>query len=69
MRLHERPLSAWHAMALARELAYVPQLHQAPFPYRVREVVLLGRLPSHGLLAAPAAPTTEPPTPRWPSWN
>ena len=54
VRLHERPLSAWPRRALARELAYVPQLHQAPFPYRVREVVLLGRLPSHGLLAAPS---------------
>ena len=53
VRLNERPLSAWPRRALARELAYVPQLHQAPFPYRVREVVLLGRLPSHGLLAAP----------------
>ena len=40
VRLNERPLSAWPRRALARELAYVPQLHQAPFPYRVREVVL-----------------------------
>lgn len=38
---------------LARRIAYVPQSHATPFPYTVREVVLLGRLPSSGLLRAP----------------
>lgn len=38
---------------LARRIAYVPQSHATPFPYTVREVVLLGRLPSGGLLRAP----------------
>ncbi|PPQ36279.1 AAA domain-containing protein, putative AbiEii toxin, Type IV TA system [Rhodoblastus acidophilus] len=32
-------------------LAYVAQTHVAPFPYRVRDVVLLGRLPQSGWLA------------------
>lgn len=39
---------------LARRIAYVPQIHITPFPYTVREVVLLGRLPSNGLFRAPS---------------
>jgi iron complex transport system ATP-binding protein len=31
--------------ALAREIAYVPQIHKNSFPYRVVDVVLMGRLP------------------------
>lgn len=31
--------------ALARNIAYVPQLHQAAFPYPVHEIVLMGRMP------------------------
>lgn len=30
---------------LARLVAYVPQEHRPPFPYRVREIVLMGRNP------------------------
>ena len=30
---------------LARLVAYVPQEHKAPFPYSVKEVVLMGRTP------------------------
>jgi iron complex transport system ATP-binding protein len=37
------------ARDFARRVAYVPQLHHTPFPYRVREVVALGRLPAQGL--------------------
>lgn len=39
---------------IARRVAYVPQTHTTPFPYTVRDVVLLGRLPSSGLLRAPS---------------
>jgi len=38
--------------SLARQVAYVPQTHTAPFPYTVREVALMGRLPATGLLRA-----------------
>jgi iron complex transport system ATP-binding protein len=31
--------------ALAREIAYVPQIHRNSFPYRVVDVVLMGRIP------------------------
>lgn len=39
---------------IARRIAYVPQIHVTPFPYTVREVVLLGRLPSSGLFRSPS---------------
>jgi iron complex transport system ATP-binding protein len=41
--------------SLARRVAYVPQVHTAPFPYTVREVVTMGRLPATGLLRAAGA--------------
>ena len=38
---------------LARQAAYVPQIHTPTFPYTVREVVLMGRTAQAGLLGAP----------------
>jgi len=46
-----RDLRAWPRREIARRIAYVAQTHVAPFPYRVRDVVLLGRLPQSGWLA------------------
>lgn len=40
---------------MAQRLAYVPQIHHPPFPYTVREVVVLGRLPAGGLFRPPTA--------------
>ncbi|CAN5269991.1 ABC transporter ATP-binding protein [soil metagenome] len=47
--LDGQPISAMNARERARLLAYVPQGHVAPFPYSVRSIVTLGRLPSTGL--------------------
>ncbi len=30
---------------MARKVAYVPQIHKTVFPYLVRDVVLMGRIP------------------------
>ncbi|THF62586.1 ABC transporter ATP-binding protein [Pseudothauera rhizosphaerae] len=49
------PLAGWQRRQLARLVAYVPQVHVAPFPYTVRQVALMGRLPATGLLKAPGA--------------
>lgn len=49
-----RPLGSWRQRDIARQLAYVPQVHVTPFPYSVREVVLLGRLPASGLFRSPS---------------
>lgn len=50
-----RNLTAWSRREIAKTIAYVAQNHVAPFPYRVRDVVLLGRLPRAGWLAPVAA--------------
>ena len=49
-----RALSDYPRRTLARHLAYVPQAHVAPFPYSVRQVVTLGRLPHGGLWREPS---------------
>ncbi len=40
---------------IAARLAYVPQAHVAPFPFEVRDVVMLGRLAESGLFRRPSA--------------
>lgn len=52
--LNGRPLRCYPRRELARQLAYVPQTHTVPFPYTVRDVVLLGRLPHTGLVHSPS---------------
>lgn len=39
------PLSQWPQRTLAREMAYIPQEMHTPFPFRVMELVLMGRIP------------------------
>lgn len=38
---------------LARSVAYIPQAHVPPFPFRVRDVVMMGRTPYLGYMARP----------------
>jgi iron complex transport system ATP-binding protein len=45
---HDRPLSAWPVAALARHRAVLPQESDLAFPFRVEEVVRLGRIPHPG---------------------
>lgn len=45
-----RPLHAWPARELAREIAYLPQQTPATDGMTVRELVALGRYPWHGAL-------------------
>ncbi len=53
VHLGGRLLHAYPRRELARHLAYVPQVHAMPFPYTVRQVVLMGRLPAIGMFGAP----------------
>lgn len=39
--------------AIARKIAFVPQLHTITFPYTVKEIVLMGRTAYTGLFGAP----------------
>ncbi|TFD92922.1 adenosylcobinamide amidohydrolase [Jeotgalibacillus sp. R-1-5s-1] len=49
----EKPLSAYSAKQLAREVAVLPQLHQHAFDYTVRETVAMGRYPHQKGMFAP----------------
>ena len=55
VELHGRPLGARSRRELASRLAYVPQVHATPFPYTVRDIVLMGRVAANGFLGAPRA--------------
>ena len=53
------PLARFSRREIAKRVAYVPQGHVTPFPYTVREIVTLGRLPDTGLLRAPGKKDKE----------
>jgi iron complex transport system ATP-binding protein len=59
VRLEGRPVATWPRESLARVLAVVPQREEVVFPLRVREMVMLGRYPHLGPLAAPRADDRE----------
>ncbi len=44
----------WSAKKLAKNMAYVSQFHNPPFPYKVRDVVLLGRISNTGYFGQPS---------------
>ena len=44
----------WSAGSMAKMTAYVAQMHIPPFPYRVRDVVMLGRVASTGYFKQPS---------------
>ncbi|OIQ08056.1 putative ABC transporter ATP-binding protein [Moorella thermoacetica] len=46
-------ISRWSRARLARVMGYIPQAHNPPFPYRVLDVVLMGRTAHLGPMAAP----------------
>ena len=48
-------ISKWSASRLADTMAYVSQSHTPPFPYQVKDVVLLGRINKVGYLGQPTA--------------
>ncbi len=51
--LDGRPISAWSRRERALRIAYVPQAHEASFPFAVRDVVLMGRTAHIGSFAMP----------------
>lgn len=44
----------WSEKRLAQSMAYVSQFHTPPFPYKVKDVVLLGRINSIGYFGQPS---------------
>jgi iron complex transport system ATP-binding protein len=53
--LDGRPLAGWPARERARRIAWLSQDGEADGDIAARDVVMLGRLPHHGLLGAPDA--------------
>ncbi len=47
-----RPLQSIPRPVLARQIAYVPQVHREAFAFTVEEVVLMGRAPHHSFFSA-----------------
>ena len=50
IRINDRPIKDNSPRQLARQVAYVPQSLSVDFPFRVIQVVLMGRAPHLGLL-------------------
>jgi iron complex transport system ATP-binding protein len=48
--VHQRSIKAYSARRLAQQVAYVPQAVSVEFPFRVLQVVLMGRAPHLGVL-------------------
>lgn len=57
--LGDDPLTALSRRAIAQCLAYVPQSHAPPFPYLVRDVVMMGRTAKLGPFDAPGRADRE----------
>ena len=51
IRLKGRAISSFSRRELARELAYVPQVHREAFGYTVFDVTMMGRMPHLSFLA------------------
>lgn len=52
--LDGRKTAKWSYAEMAQNMAYVSQFHNPPFPYLVRDVVLLGRVSSVGYFGKPS---------------
>lgn len=59
IRVKDRELSHLKPRDIARFIAYVPQAHSPPFPFLVKEVVLMGRNPFIGKFSGPGRTDKE----------
>lgn len=53
IRLDGQPIGHWSRRRFARQVGYVPQAHTPPFPFKVRQVVAMGRTAHLAAFAAP----------------
>lgn len=54
IRIDGEDCAKWSMRRMAQTMAYVAQLHVPPFPYLVKDVVLLGRVASTGYFRQPS---------------
>ena len=52
--INQKPLSAYSARELAKKIAYIPQTHVPIFPFRVMDVIMMGRTAWMGYFSAPS---------------
>lgn len=57
--LNNNDISRLKAHEIARAIAYVPQIHERTFPYRVIDIVLMGRAPYTSLFSSPDCEDVE----------
>jgi ABC-type cobalamin/Fe3+-siderophores transport system ATPase subunit len=53
LKLDGKELSVLSRAQVARLIGYIPQAHQPPFPFKVMDVILMGRTAHLGLFASP----------------
>ena len=53
IKIIDKDISRYKRAELAKQVAYVPQLHNRTFPYTVRQVVMMGRNAYSGVLGSP----------------
>ncbi|MEJ2500366.1 MAG: ABC transporter ATP-binding protein, partial [Campylobacterales bacterium] len=53
IRLAGRPLPDYSHKTIAQHIAYIPQYHNVPFNYTVREMVVMGRVAKLGFFSQP----------------
>jgi iron complex transport system ATP-binding protein len=59
IRVDGENIAKWPAARMAATAAYVAQVHVPPFPYRARDVVMLGRVHSTGYFKQPTREDNE----------
>lgn len=59
LELEGRPVAGFSRAEFARRIGYVPQAHASTFPFRVVEMVLMGRASRVGTFATPSARDRE----------
>jgi iron complex transport system ATP-binding protein len=59
IEVHQRSIQSYSPRQLARQIAYVPQAVSTEFPFRVDQVVLMGRAPHLGVLGFESAKDLE----------
>ncbi len=54
-----KDVSSMNPQLIAREAAYIPQMHEKPFPYKVIDMVLMGRAAYTGMFSVPTTSDRE----------
>ena len=54
LEMNGEDMTRWGARTLAQNVGYVAQFHTPPFPYKVKDVVLLGRVSNTGYFGNPS---------------